>query len=90
MDFRSFRALEHWMIRHPPRQTLRWCYRRYFTTVGNENYIFQASYSDRRGQPQTIRLAEATDISITRHVKIKAAANPYDPFSFSPTSRSLQ
>lgn len=40
--------------------------------------MFQASYPDRRGEPRTIRLAKAADTPIKRHVKIKAAANPYD------------
>ena len=79
VDYRIFRELEHWMIRRHPRKTLSWCYRRYIKTVGNNNYVFQASYPDRRGQPRTIRLAKATGTSIKRHVKIKAAANPYDP-----------
>ena len=79
VDYRIFRELEHWMIRRHPRKTLLWCYRHYFTTVGNDNYVFQASYPDRRGQPRTIRLAKAAETSIKRHVKIKAAANPYDP-----------
>jgi len=79
VDAKIFRELEHWMIRRHPRKGLRWCYNRYFTAVGNQSYVFQASYSDRRGQPRTIRLAKAADTPIKRHVKIKAAANPYDP-----------
>jgi RNA-directed DNA polymerase len=79
VDYRIFRELEHWMIRRHPRKSLRWCYARYFTTVGNNSYVFQASYPDRRGRPRTIRLAKATETPIKRHVKIKAAAHPYDP-----------
>ena len=79
VDYRIFRALEHWMIRRHPRKTLLWCYRQYFTTVGNDHYVLQASHPDRRGQPRTSRLAKASDTAIKRHVKIKAAANPYDP-----------
>jgi RNA-directed DNA polymerase len=36
------------------------------------------TYLDRRGKPQTIRLIKAADVPIKRHIKIKAAANPYD------------
>ncbi len=79
VDYRIFHELEHWMHRRHPRKTVGWCYRRYLTTVGNNATVFQASYPDRRGQPRTIRLAKATDTPIKRHVKIKAAAHPYDP-----------
>lgn len=79
VDYRIFRELEHWMIRRHPRKSLRWCYARYFTTVGNNSYVLQASYPDRRGRPRTIRLAKAAETPIKRHVKIKAAAHPYDP-----------
>ena len=47
--------------------------------VRNNSDVFQASYPDQRGRPRTIRLAKATDTPIKRHVKIKAAAHPYDP-----------
>jgi hypothetical protein len=33
---------------------------------------------DRRGKPHSVRLLKAADVPIKRHVKIKAAANPYD------------
>lgn len=79
VDARIFHQLEHWMIRRHPRKGLRWCYARYFTVVGDRTYVFQASYPDRRGQPRTIRLAKAADTPVKRHVKIKAAANPFDP-----------
>lgn len=67
------------MLRRHPRKTLLWCYRRYLSTVGNYHYVWQASYHDGRSKPRTIRLARAVDTPIKRHIKIKAAANPYDP-----------
>ena len=79
VDYRIFRELEHWMRRRHPRKTLAWCYRKYFTTTGSRNYVLQATYPDRRGKPRTIQLFKAADVPIKRHIKIKAAANPFLP-----------
>lgn len=79
VDSRIFHELEHWMHRRHPRKTLLWCYRKYLTSVGNRNYVLQATFQDRRDQPRTIRLYKAADVPIKRHVKIKAAANPFLP-----------
>jgi RNA-directed DNA polymerase len=67
------------MQRRHPYKTLTWCYKKYFTSVGNRNYVLQGTIPDRRGKPRTIRLVKAMDVPIKRHVKIKATANPYDP-----------
>jgi RNA-directed DNA polymerase len=79
VDYRIFHELEHWMRRRHPRKTLLWCYRKYFTKTGSRNYVLQATFSDRRGKPRTIQMFKAADVPIKRHVKIKAAANPYLP-----------
>jgi RNA-directed DNA polymerase len=79
VDSRIFHYLEHWMHRRHPRKTKLWCYRKYFTKTGHRSYVLQATFPDRRGQPRMIRLFKAADVPIKRHVKIKAAANPFLP-----------
>lgn len=79
VDHRIFCELKRWMQRRHPDKNLRWCYKKYFTQVEDRNYVLQGTTLDRRGQPRTIRLVKAMDVPIKRHVKIKAAANPYDP-----------
>jgi RNA-directed DNA polymerase len=79
VDYRIFCDLEHWMRRRHPSKNPSWCYKKYFTRVGNRSYVLQGSYLDRRGKPHIIRLVNASDIPIKRHIKVKAAANPYDP-----------
>jgi RNA-directed DNA polymerase len=79
VDYRIFCELERWMLRRHPCKSRPWCYRKYLTQVGARNYVLQGRYLDRRGNPHTTRLVRASDIAIKRHVKIKAAANPYDP-----------
>jgi RNA-directed DNA polymerase len=78
VDTRIFHEIEHWMHRRHPRKTMNWCYRKYFTTSGSRQYVFQGTF-ERRGKPHTIRLQKAADVHIKRHVKVKADANPYDP-----------
>lgn len=79
VDDRIFRELARWMQRRHPDKTLRWCYEKYLTQVGDRHYVLEGKMPDRRGKPRTIRLVKAKDVPIKRHVKIKAAANPYDP-----------
>jgi RNA-directed DNA polymerase len=79
VDHRIFCDLERWMQRRHPDKNLRWCYEKYLTQVGDRHYVLEGTTLDRRGKPRTIRLVNAKDVPIKRHVKIKAAANPYDP-----------
>jgi RNA-directed DNA polymerase len=79
VDHRIFCDLKRWMLRRHPGKRRTWCYRKYLTRVGNRDYVLRGSYLDRRGKPHTIRLVNASDIPIRRHIKIRAAANPYDP-----------
>ena len=79
VDHRIFCELERWMQRRHPDKSLPWCYEKYLTQVGDRHYALEGTTLDRRGKPRTIRLVNAKDMPIKRHVKIKAAANPYDP-----------
>jgi RNA-directed DNA polymerase len=78
VDHRIFCELERWMQRRHPDKSLPWCYKKYLTQVGNRHYVLEGTTPDRRGKPRTIRLVKAKDVPIKRHVKIRAAANPYD------------
>jgi RNA-directed DNA polymerase len=78
VDYRIFCELERWMQRRHPDKSLPWCYKKYLTQVGNRHYVLEGTTLDRRGKPRTIRLVNAKDVPIKRHVKIRAAANPYD------------
>lgn len=80
VDYRIFCDLKHWMQRRHPNKSLQWCYEKYLTQVGDRHYVLEGTIPDRRGKPRTIRLVKAADMPIKRHVKIKAAANPYDPY----------
>jgi RNA-directed DNA polymerase len=79
VDYRIFWEIEYWMRCRHPGKSLTWRRQKYYTRVGARGYVLQGTYLDRRGKPRTIRLIKAADVPIKRHVKIKAAANPYDP-----------
>src|SRR5262249_47288455 len=79
VDNYIFCELECWMQRRHPGKTRFWRHKKYLTKVGGRNYVLQGTYYDRLGKPHTVRLEKAADIPIRRHIKIKAAANPYDP-----------
>jgi RNA-directed DNA polymerase len=78
VDHRIFWEIERWIKRRHPNKSLAWRGQKYYTRVSNRSYVLQGTYFDRRGKPQTTRLIKAADTPIKRHVKIKAAANPYD------------
>jgi RNA-directed DNA polymerase len=78
VDHEIFCHLKRWMLRRHPGKSRTWCYKKYLTRVGSRGYVLQGNYLDRRGRPHLIRLVNASDIPIKRHIKVKAAANPYD------------
>ena len=57
-----------------------WIRRRYFPPHGRRRWYFSGSIKrDRKGKMQPIRLVPLARIPIQRHVKVKSAANPFDP-----------
>jgi len=57
----------------------RWIAKHYFGTHGGRNWTFYGMRSGRDGKLDTVWLKFAAHTPIRRHVKIKGAANPYDP-----------
>lgn len=100
---KTFNSLDHWIcmklwkwaIRRHPGKSKRWVKERYFTCVGNRDWVFQASKRvvkgkikmdkprlDKDGRVKRLpypTLVAMSDTPIQRHIKIQCAANPYDP-----------
>ena len=74
VDSAIFQMLRRWAKRRHPGKTDRWIKERYFRSVGGRNWVFHGKID---GQDYYLNLAAQTPIM--RHVKIKGAANPYDP-----------
>jgi len=77
VDHRIFCELERWMQRRHPDKSLPWCYKKYLTQVGNRHYVLEGTTLDRRASLERSD-SQGEDVPIKRHVKIRAAANPYD------------
>lgn len=74
VDYRVWKLLWQWCRRRHNNRHKRWIKNKYFKSVGPRNWTF--SGMDIYGK--THRLIYTMDIPIKRHIKIKAAANPYD------------
>ncbi|MEA4948129.1 MAG: group II intron maturase-specific domain-containing protein [Petrimonas sp.] len=80
-----FAAIDHVLVN----QLLRWGYRRhnnksrrwvkdkYFHMLGKRKWVF-AEILEKEGSRETLTLRNMADILITRHLKIKMEANPFD------------
>jgi len=79
VDHAIFQALWRWAKRRHPKKPVRWLKDTYFRSAKGRNWVFQGEVAGRDGQPQTVRLFSAVGMPITRHRKIRGAANPYDP-----------
>jgi RNA-directed DNA polymerase len=79
VDHQVFRALWAWIRRRHPNKSATWRHKRYFRRQGNRNWVFSASIRNPQGEAMPLDLFRAASIPITRHVKIRADATPYDP-----------
>jgi RNA-directed DNA polymerase len=78
-DHAIFKALWGWANRRHPTKSRRWVARRYFRTRHGRRWIFFGKRADKRGQVHEYELFRAGSVPIRRHVKLRGAANPYDP-----------
>ncbi|ABX02787.1 MAG TPA: group II intron reverse transcriptase/maturase [Herpetosiphon sp.] len=74
MGHAIYQALWRWAKRRHANKPKRWIKEKYFRPVNGNQWVFSG---DSAGRP--IRLVAAGYVPIKRHVKIRAAANPYDP-----------
>ena len=74
VDDAIYRRLRQWVKRRHPKKSNEWVTKKYFKTVGGNNWTFYAEAEGRE-----YYLAETARVPIKRHVKVKGEANPYDP-----------
>lgn len=75
VDREIHQILWRWAKRRHPKKGSHWIKEKYFKTHGNRNWVFT---SDPTEDGCVIRLLNASQTKIKRHVKIKQDANPYD------------
>lgn len=79
VDYQVSRALWAWIRRRHPNKSVAWRQKRYFRSQGYRNWVFTAPIRNPQGEATPLDLFRAASIPITRHVKIRAEATPYDP-----------
>jgi RNA-directed DNA polymerase len=74
-----FQTIWRWALRRHPAKGKRWIKQKYFQSSGYRQWVFFGQVEGRKGTTQTIRLFDAANVPIQRHIKIRGEANPYDP-----------
>ena len=77
VDSQIFSALWRWAKRRHPNKNKFWIKTKYFTKIGSRNWCFHAPNT--KDTSSSLTLLFASNTKITRYVKIKKDANPYDP-----------
>ncbi len=78
IDKYVFEHLWRMVRKRHPNKSKRWLYRKYWKAAGRR-HIFSVIEKTQKGIKKTYRVIRTSSIGIKRHIKIKAAANPYDP-----------
>jgi RNA-directed DNA polymerase len=79
VDAAICKSLWSWGTRRHPKKSRRWVAKKYFRTYQGRQWPFVGTYANPQGLPHERALMRAGDVPIQRHIKIKGAANPYDP-----------
>jgi RNA-directed DNA polymerase len=79
VDHASFTMLWQWAKRRHPNTSRTWIRKKYFHSVGGDNWVFSGEMLGRDGKIHPIRLFKTRSIPIERHTKIQGEANPYAP-----------
>jgi RNA-directed DNA polymerase len=79
VDYQIFKALFNWAKRRHPNKGIRWVKEKYYRSEGLRNWIFHEKVNTPSSKAKCVDLFTASQVKITRHVKIKADATPFDP-----------
>src|SRR5499425_2649645 len=79
VDHAIFWSLWRWARRRHRNKNLGWIKAKYFECHQGRDWTFFGESYDEEGTPQKVRLLSASRTLITRHVKVRGEANPYDP-----------
>ncbi len=76
LDRDVFWQLWRWAKRRHPNKSAKWKHRKYFSAAKG---VFSVRLTKEQGKSQVLVLYKAANTRIQRHIKIRGAANPYDP-----------
>jgi len=77
VDHQVYLAVSAWIKRRHPNKSAQWQHQRYFRSDGQRSWVFSAM-REAPGQRTYLDLFRAASTPIIRHIKIRAAATPYD------------
>lgn len=79
VDHNIFQALWRWAVRRHPNKNAEWIKAKYFRTEKHQHWLFSAKIKNKEGINQNLDLVRTSKTPIKRHIKIQAAATPFDP-----------
>jgi RNA-directed DNA polymerase len=79
VDSRIFRMIWWWCRRRHREKSRKWIKEQYFRRMGTSDWVFAGARRGSKGKTYPVWLMKAAGVRIMRHVKIRGAANPYDP-----------
>ncbi len=78
IDTYVFRQLWRMLRKRHPRKSAKWLFEEYWNNT-ERKHIFAVKSTTRDGKEKVYPVVRICSIGIKRHIKIKAAANPYSP-----------
>ena len=69
----THKRIRRWADRRHPNKNKHWVSRKYWTSIGNDNWVFGSKYKD-----NIFVLTKHHKTAITRHTKVKGEKSPYD------------
>lgn len=78
VDWQINQALWRWSRRRHRKKTVVWVAKKYYPQA-NGRQVFSGTILNRAGEVRPIRLFQAHETVLRRHIKIRGAANAYDP-----------
>ena len=78
VDTYVYEQLWRMLRKRHPGKSKRWLFKEYWTNTERKHILAVRSVT-RKGILKTYQVLRVASIGIRRHIKIKAAANPYDP-----------
>ena len=79
IDHEVFKTVWKWAKRKHPQKSAGWIRNKYFRRKNLRSWIFHAKSYDKNGKPKIVDIVLLNKTPISRYVKIRAVANPYDP-----------
>lgn len=79
VDHCIFKSIWRWAVRRHPNKTKQWIKDKYYRHTGHRDWMLSTKIKDKNSRTVVLDLVEASKTPIKRHIKIRAAATPYDP-----------